>query len=441
MSRKLTVALPMILGMAAFAGADDWPQWLGPNQAATLNERGIVTSIPAAGLPVKWRAECGLGYSGPAVVDGKVFLTDYVVREGEIQNSPSGRTSLQGSERVRCYSVDLGQLLWMHEDDTPYNVSYAAGPRATPTVNDGHVYTLGAEGRLLCLAAGDGSVVWQHELKPEYGVESPLWGFSASVLIDGDLAIVMVGGDGHAVVAFDKRTGAEKWRALSAADAGYSTPTIIEQAGQRQLIAWLPTQIHSLDPASGKVYWSVNLKPDYGMSIMTPRIEGNRLFASGIGNVGAVLNLAEDTPAAKVGWTGKGTTAMYCANSTPLIEQGIIYGVDCRTGHLVAARLSNGERLWESKDPTIGKDERRGSHGTAYLVKHGEWHFIFSETGDLILAKLSAEKYEELGRFHLLDPTNECFGRPVVWSHPAFADRHVFARNDRELVCVSIAAE
>ncbi len=117
---------------------------------------------------------------------------------------------------------------------------------------------------------------------------------------------------------------------------------------------------------------------------------------------------------------------------------GVIYGCDCRSGALTAVDLLTGDRLWETLIPTAGEGRRAG-HGTAFLVRTGDRFLLFSETGDLILANLSREKYEELGRFHVLEPTNECFGRPVVWSHPAFAEKCVFARNDRELVCVSLA--
>jgi outer membrane protein assembly factor BamB len=167
------------------------------------------------------------------------------------------------------------------------------------------------------------------------------------------------------------------------------------------------------------------------------------LFASGIGRVGALYRLAADGSEPSLLWRGEPKTAVYCANSTPFIAGQTLYGCDCDTGMLTAVNLATGERLWESLEPTTG-GQRRSKHGTAFLVRQdsagdGTRTWIFSETGDLILARLTPEKYTELGRMHLLDPTNECFGREVVWSHPAFAGRSIFARNDRELVCVSAA--
>ena len=187
------------------------------------------------------------------------------------------------------------------------------------------------------------------------------------------------------------------------------------------------------------MYWSQPLKPNYGMSIMAPRKSGDLLFASGIGNVGAVLRLNADKPAADILWRGTRQTGVYCANSTPVIDNGTIYGVGCQQGQLRAVELKTGKRLWESFAPTTGK--RRAGHGTAFLVKHQQQYFLFNESGDLIVARLTPAGYEERGRFHVLEPTGEAFGRQVVWSHPAFAQRCLFARNDKELVCVSLAAE
>lgn len=423
---------------ATHVSAADWPQWLGPHQAAEWNESGLVDRIPADGLKVLWRKPVGLGYAGPAVAQGRVYLFDYVKTSGEIVNNPGGRTELKGQERLQCFSTADGSLVWQQEYDAPYAISYASGPRATPTVDGDRVYTLGAEGQLCCRGTKDGAIQWELNLKSKYGVESPIWGFSAAPVVDGDQLYIMVGGQGHAVVALNKTTGDELWRSLSDTDSGYSTPTVIEAAGKRQLIVWLPSQIHGLDPESGKPYWSVDLKPDYGMSIMLPRHHGEYLFASGIGNVGAALKLDQSQPGAEIMWRGKGNNAVYCANSTPVIVDDVIYGCDCRSGALTAVDIRTGDRLWESMIPTAGEGRKAG-HGTAFLVKNGDRFILFSETGDLILAELTPEKYTELGRFHALEPTNECFGRPVVWSHPAFAEQCAFMRNDKELVCISLA--
>jgi outer membrane protein assembly factor BamB len=442
------------MGMAALAGcvgssarADDWPQWMGPRRDGIWREQGLVQALPAGGLPVKWRVPVNGGYSGPAVAEGRVYLMDYERLAGELGNDPGRRAELAGRERILCLDAATGKLLWQHAYDCPYAISYASGPRCTPTVADGKVYALGAEGNLTCLDAATGRVLWAKDFKRDYAAPTPIWGFCGHPLVEGDLLICLVGGAGSVAVAFDKHSGAERWRALSASESGYCPPTMIEVAGSRQLVIWDADKLNALEPVTGRVLWVQPLKPDYGMSIMAPQVAdtpaGQVLFASGIGAVSGLFRLSADGSPPSVVWTGGPKTAVYCANSTPFIAGQTIYGCDCFTSALTAVDLATGERRWETLEPTTG-GERRSRHGTAFLVREdppgdGTRTWIFSETGDLILARLTPDRYEELGRMKLLEPTNECFGRDVVWSHPAFANRCIYARNDRELVCVSAA--
>lgn len=425
--------------------ADDWPQWLGPNRDGTWEETGIITVFPEAGPEVVWRVTVGHGYSSPAVANGKVYLSDYEITEGEIVNNPSGRFPLKGNERVHCVDGETGEVLWTHSYPRDYNVSYPGGPRATPTIADGKLYHFGAEGDLICLDADSGEVVWSKEVKKDYGIESPIWGFSAHPLIDGDTLYCVIGGDGSVAVAFDKNTGKEKWKSLSAAEPGYCPPTMIKDAGMRQLIIWHPESMNALNPEDGSVYWSFPIKPGYGMSIMAPQKEGNKIFASAIGRTGHLLQLADDGKSVSEVWKAKPKEALFCANSTPQIIDGIIYGCDIDTSTFIAARLEDGERLWQTSEPIYGSEEpaRGGRHGTAFLTKHKEsgLHFLYTETGDLVIGKLSPEGYSEKARANILKPTNEAFGRPVVWAAPAFAMKSAFLRNDKELVRVNLAAE
>ena len=436
-----SVALTLaFLASAAAARGDDWPQWLGPNRDSQWRETGIIGKFPAGGAKVLWRAPINGGYAGPAVADGRVFVTDYLRESGDASNDPGQRRELKGKERVLCFDAASGKELWKHDYDCPYNISYPSGPRATPTVAGGKVYALGAEGHLHCLDAKTGEVVWKKDFKQDYKAATPTWGFCGHPLIDGQKLICLVGGPGSVAVAFDKDTGKELWRALSAPEQGYCPPTMIDAGGTKQLLIWHVQSLNSLNPETGEVYWSEPLAPAYNMPITAPRQAGDYLYASGIGSVAALYKLDRTKPAVEVVWNGDPKTAVYCANSTPIITDGILYAADCQVGCLRAVQLSDGKRLWETFAPTTG-GERRDSHGTAFLVQNGDRYFLFSETGDLIIARLSAEKYEETSRAHLLEPTGESFRRPVVWSHPAFANRCCFVRNDKEIVCVSLAKE
>ena len=439
MNRQI-VALSMAVGalLASAVIAEDWPQWMGKNRDGRWNESGIIDKFPVGGPTVLWRTPIAGGYSGPAVAGGKVYVTDFTRQSGDPTNDPENRAEVKGTERVLCLNAATGAILWKHEYPCDYKISYPAGPRATPTVAGGKVYALGAEGHLNCLDSEMGKPLWSKDLKKDYQTEAPLWGFAGHPLVDGQKLICLVGGKGSVAVAFDKDSGREMWKALSAPEAGYCPPTIVEAGGKRQLLIWHPESLNSLNPETGEVYWTEPLVPQYRMSIAAPVKAGDFLYASGIGKCAALFKLAADKPAAEVVWDGKPTTAVFCGTSTPVIDSGTIYGNDCEVGNLRAVKLATGERLWETFQPTTG-GERRASHGTAFLTKNGDRYFIFSETGDLIMARLSPEKYEELSRAHLLEPTGECFGRPVVWSHPAYANKCVFARNDKEIVCVSLA--
>lgn len=207
---------------------------------------------------------------------------------------------MKGKERIHCLDAATGKEIWKHEYDCPYAISYPAGPRATPTVADGKVYVLGAEGHLHCLAAETSKVVWSKELKKDYKCESPIWGFCAHPLVDGNKLICVVGGEGSTAVAFDKDTGKELWRAIEARHPGYCPPTIIEAANTRQLLIWDANKLNSLNPETGKKLWSFDLAPQYDMAIAAPRQFGDLLFASSIGNIGACLKLTSDKPGAEL---------------------------------------------------------------------------------------------------------------------------------------------
>lgn len=440
MKLSLTTALTITIALYSTLNlsAEDWPEWRGVDRNAVWNEDGIVEALPASGLKVKWRAEISGGYSGPAVVGDRVYVTDYVRKSGDPRNGPGTINQLQGQERVLCLDAATGEIVWQHEYDCPYRISYPAGPRTTPTVDGDRVYTYGAEGHLFCFNRATGEVLWSKQIRDTYKAKTPIWGFSSHPLVDGDKIYCVVGGTDSVIVALDKVSGEEEWTALSASEPGYAPPSIIEAAQMRQLIIWDADKLNSLNPETGEVYWSTPLKPQYGMSIMAPQKSGDYLFASGIGDVVAVYKLGQDQPSAELVWRGDNRSAVYCANSTPIISESTVYGNDCRSGALIAVDLETGKRLWTDFAATTGG--RPANHGTAFIVRNHDKYFLFNEAGDLISAKMTRDGYEETGRVHLIEATNNAFGSSVVWTHPAFADGHCYVRNDEEIVCVSLKA-
>jgi outer membrane protein assembly factor BamB len=424
--------------LAPVAAADDWPQWLGPQRDSIWRETGILAKFPEKGPKVLWRAKVGTGYSGPAVAKGKVYVTDFITEGNPRVDNPMAVSDLKGKERVLCFDAKTGEQVWKYEYDCHYRISYPAGPRCQPTVHDGKVYTVGAMGDLYCLDAAKGTLVWSKSFTKDYKAKTPIWGFAGHPLVDGQRLICIVGGPDAVAVAFDKDTGKELWKSLSAKEPGYSSPVMVEGGGKKQVVIWHAESINGLNPETGEKYWSEPMTAFAGMAIMVPRQSGDYLFAGGLMNSGMLLKLTKDKPGAEVVWRGKKDTAVYPVNMTPFIDKGTIYGVDTES-QLRGVKLENGERLWETMEATLG--DKKGRAGTAFIVKNGDRYFLASETGHLIIAKLSPEKYEEVSRWQMLKPTGLAFGRDVLWVHPAFADKCVFWRNDEELVCASLAAE
>ncbi len=422
------------------AMADDWPAWMGANRDGVYRETGIVDSIPESGLKVKWRKPIAEGYAGPAVASGKVVVFDYVKSEGEIKNNPRARVELKGSERITTMDASTGETVWQKSYDCPYSISYPAGPRCTPTIDGDRVYTLGAEGDLQCRSMTNGEVIWGFSLKEKLNAKILIWGQSSHPLVDGELLYTMVGGKGQGIVAFNKMTGEVAWKALDV-ETGYCPPSIIKAGGARQLIAFHPKGVVSLNPADGTKYWEHELTPLHQMSIARPMIDGNLLYASGIKDVSLMMELDTEKPGAKELWRGDSKESIFSANATPLFVNGTLYGTDCGVGCLFAVDGKTGERLWQTFEATRPKETRKVNHGTGFVTRIGDTdrYFIMNEVGDLVMAKMTPEKFESLGRFHVLEPTGEAFGRDVVWSHPAYAEKTLFARNDKEIVAVDLA--
>lgn len=438
MHRLCTAALALLIAAAGLR-ADDWPQWMGRDRDGVWHETGILDTFPKDGPKVLWRTKVAWGYAGPAVADGLVYVNDFESGDNvmaAMQPFPP-KKALVGKERLLCLDAKTGKEVWKHEYDLSTKVSYP-GPRCTPTVAGGKVYSLGSDGHLVCLDAKKGSVLWSKDFAKEFGGKTGIWGYCGHPLVDGKKLFCVVGGKDGVAMAFDKDTGEVLWKALEAKEPGYCPPTMITAGGTKQLLIWHATAVNGLDPETGKVYWTSELEPSYGMSIAAPQKLGDQLFAGGYGK-SLVLELAKDKPEVKEVWRGGGRTGLGPINATPLLADGTIYGVD-RPGPMRAVDLQTGKWLWSTTVPVVGKEVKQevGS-GTAFLVKNGDRHFIFAETGHLIIAKLSREGYKEIDRWKMLVPTNAAFGRPVVWSHPAFADKCVFARNDKEIVCVSLA--
>jgi outer membrane protein assembly factor BamB len=412
------------------SAADDWPQWRGPNRDGVWRETGLIETFAGPELKPLWRAPISNGYSGPTVAQGRVYVTDRIIEPKQI-------------ERVHCFDAKTGQRLWMHEYDCPYrDVSYDDGPRASITVHGGRAYSLGAMGHLFCLNSESGTVVWSRDMNKEYAIEMPVWGIASAPLIEGGLLIVQIGGSDRAcVVALDPKTGQEKWRALDD-KASYSAPIVIEQAGRRVVVVWTGDNVTGLNPMTGETYWTYPFEQaQMVINIANPVPHGDHLFMTSFFDGSLLLKLDPTKLTVEPVWRRRGesekdTDALHSIISTPVLDGQSIYGVDSY-GELRCLDLLTGDRVWESQQAVP-----RARWATIHFVRNAGRYWMFNERGELIIAKLSRQGYVEISRAKLIEPTTGQLNQRggVCWSHPGFANRCVFARNDQELLCATLAA-
>lgn len=427
----LLVCFPAGGALPAATAGTDWPQWRGQKRDGVWKEQGLIRKFAGPQIKIRWRAPVSQGYSGPTVAAGRVYVTDRVVEP-------------KSQERVHCFAWETGRLLWSHAYDCDYRgVSSPDGPRASVTVAGSNAYSLGSVGHLYCFDAASGKVRWNRDLQKEYGIRLPDWGIAAAPVIEGELLVVFISGkDGASLVALDKETGIERWRALNDR-ATYSAPVVIDQAGKRVLVCWTADRLVGLDPKTGKLFWEYPFPSRQTVdAVATPVVAGDRLFVSSVYEGSLMLRLRQDRLAVERIWPpeeqqSNSDEGLHAMMATPLLVGGYVYGIDYH-GQLRCLDARTGKRLWENTTVVP-----RANWATAHCVQNGDRIWIFNERGQLIIARFSPEGYEEFSRAQLLKPTLGQLPQRggVCWSHPAYAYQHVFVRNDEELVCASLKEE
>ncbi len=415
------------VGLVTSLHAEDWPQWRGPRRDGVWQAEGIVTELPEGKLPLVWSTEIGSGYSGPTVANGKVYVMD--------------RTDTD--ERVLCLDSATGKEIWVHSYPAAYTVSYKAGPRASVTIDQGKAYSVGSMGHFYCFNAQSGEVLWKRDLQTEYDIQMPIWGIASSPLIYKESVILQVSGaNGACMVAFKKSDGKEVWRALDER-AGYSSPIIIQQAGQDVLVCWTGESLSGLDPNTGKVHWTHPMLPrNMPIGIATPTFDNECVFVSSFYDGSLMVRVPKDSLTSSVIWRSIGkdeqnTASLHAMIGTPLVDGAHIYGVDSY-GEMRCLNAETGERIWE--DLTAVPKER---WSTIHMVRqaNSEIVWMFNERGELLMTRLDPSGLKIIDRCQLIEPTRAQLPQRggVCWSHPAFAEQSIFIRNDNRIVRASLA--
>ncbi len=401
-------------GLVSTSFAEDWPRWRGPRGDGTWQGPKLPEKWPAGGLKTNWERAIGGGYGGISVLGSRLYVLD-------VQKEP------QETERIHCFHAETGEPLWTVKYPVSYKgLDYANGPRVTPTIHDGRIYTVGAVGHAHCLDAETGRILWHKDPQVDYKVKLPEWGIAASPVIVEDLVIIHPGAaDNGCVIALQQSTGNEVWRA-GKDPAGYCTPILIDSPSGKQLVVWSPKHILGFDPRTGRENWRVPYDVTYGVAIATPIYHDGLLFVSGYWEGSKAIRLGETATSAKLEW--EDTKLLRGLMSQPLYREGLVYLLDKQLG-LTCFELATGKKLWDDQH----RMTPRGRNPQANLVwlDAGETDraIILNSEGELILARLNREGYHETSRTKIIEPT---------WAHPAFAGNRVYARDDKRLVSVEL---
>jgi outer membrane protein assembly factor BamB len=397
--------------------ADDWPRWGGPRGDNTWQGPKLPEKWPAEGPRIVWRQQLGGGYGGIAVTGSRGYVMDRVTDPHE-------------NERVVCFNTADGSSGWTYEYPVQYGkLDYGNGPRATPTIHQGHVYVLGAVGHLHCLDAATGRVVWRHDLVGEFGAVIPTWGLAASPVVWKNLVIVHPGAkERGCVMAFDRLTGVEAWRA-GEDPAGYATPIVIDSPSGPQIVSWTPEHILGIDPASGKMNWSVPYKVTYGVSIATPIYRNDTVLVTGYWEGSKAIRLGPLRTDAELDWEENKFLRGLMAQ--PLYRDGYVYSMDKQFG-LTCFDFATGRKLWDDGNKVT--ERGRNPQATPVWLGDGDRVIILNAEGELILARLNPQGYHETSRAKIIERKE----RSPIWAHPAYAGNYAFARSDSELVCVEL---
>jgi outer membrane protein assembly factor BamB len=399
----------LFLSCGAAVAAEDWPRFRGPTGEGVWDPPQLPTDLAKIEPRRRWAQPVGAGFSGVTVSGRRVYLMDRQKTPEEV-------------ERVVCLDEQSGRQLWVHEYPASYGkMDYGSGPRASVTIDGGRAYAFGATGMFHCLDAATGQVQWKRDVR-ELGAKAPQWGFAASPYLWKETVLVHCGAQPRgSVVAFDRATGAERWRGGSD-PAGYCTPAVFETAGGPQLIQWGPKHIESLDPETGRELWRFPYDVTYGVSIAQPLFRENVLLVAGYWHGTRALRLGPSAGEPQLAWSDE--KKLCGLMSTPLYREGHVYLLTKDEG-VVCFKLADGSIRW-SDGHCLTPDERNPQVSLVWASQKEGIVCGLNARGELVFARFRPEGMEELGRHQIIGKT---------WAHPAFTRNAVFARTDTEAVC------
>ncbi|MDB6125300.1 MAG: hypothetical protein JWQ71_4293 [Pedosphaera sp.] len=451
--RIKTVLMLLLLSFASslFAterAGEDWPQFLGPGANGMSVETGLLDKWSTNGPPLLWERKIGTGYGAPSVWGNQLVLHHRIADE----------------EIVESFDAISGKSSWHYNYPSkfvdPYG--YNNGPRCTPLLTSNLCYTFGAEGKLTCLGTKTGKLVWQRDTGFDFNVPEAFFGVGSTPILEGNLLIVMVGGQPNSgVVAFDAKTGKTVWESVGKKNwegvpmtgwpgertvkwqswekqASYSTPVAATIQGQRQILCLTRQGLVSLNPTNGNVNFSFWFRSQLNDSVnaMNPVVVDDTIFISGayykIGSV--LLRVKPDCKNAEEVWRN---TALEIHWTTPIYHDGYLYAFSGRNepdAHFRCVELKTGKLMWDH-------DESWAHHSTPTPSVYGRGScimadgklIILGEGGLLGLFKINSKQPEEICRFQVPQLHHPC------WAAPILSHKRLYLRSEDHLVCLDLA--
>jgi outer membrane protein assembly factor BamB len=390
------------------AAALDWPQWRGPDRTDLSKETGLLKQWPEGGPKQVWvYKDAGKGYAGPAIVGGKLYTMG----------------TREESEVLLALDAGTGKELWAAKIGSVLGNKWGDGPRGTPTVAGDRVYALGGQGALICAQAKDGKIIWQRTMQ-ELGGTVPFWGYTESVLVNGNQVICSPGGSQGAIAAFDKATGKTLWQSKELTDnVHYSSLIAIDHNGQRQYVKLTEKSVAGVAAKDGKLLWRSDF-PGKVAVIPTPIFKDGFVYVTAGYGVGCKL--------IKLG-AGDQASDVYDNKVMKNHHGGVILVGEHLYGHSdgpgwVCQNFKTGEEVWAAKN--LGKGAIGYADGMFYCLDEGN--------GTVALIDASSKGWQEHGRFKL-DPQSNIRSRDGrIWTHPVIVNGKLYLRDQDLIYCYDV---
>jgi len=396
--------------VASTLHASDWHRWRGAEFDDISKETDLLKKWPVEGPRKLWTSDkAGLGYSGFSIVDGILYTQGL----------------LEDTEHLLAFDAGAGTLKWSTPVGPVLKNNWGDGPRGTPTIDGDRVYALSGQGFLICAKASDGKTLWSASMK-DFGGKVPGWGYTESVLVDGDKVVCTPGGPQGALLALDKMSGKKIWQTAEWTDgAQYSSVIAVNHNGSRQYIALTMQHFGGFDAADGRKLWLSDWAGKTAV-IPTPIFSGGDVYvASGYG-VGCKLVHVGAQNAVEERWTN---TNMVNHHGGVILHKGYLYGYSDKGGW-TCQDWTTGDVKWASKN--LGKGAVHCAGDMLYLLEEG--------SGTVVLIEASAEGWKENGRFKLEPQTTQRKPSGKIWTHPVVANGRLYLRDQEMLTCFDIRA-